>query len=84
MPVLTLRLFDLASRPLRTETLEVDSALVAIDTAQARVRASRFRSATIHLDGVYLRTVGREDATWPQLQPPSLKSPEGDLCRTAE
>ena len=67
MPVLTLRLFDLASRPLRTETLEVDSALVAIDTAQARVRGSRFRSATIHLDGVYLRTVGREDGTRPPI-----------------
>ena len=67
MPHLTLRLFDNGVRPLRTETLDVESATAAIDLARARVRSSRFRSATVHLDGVYVRAVGPDDATWPAL-----------------
>lgn len=57
MPELILRLFDGGARPLRTERLAADSAEAAVDLARARVRGSRFSSATVQFDGACLSVV---------------------------
>lgn len=60
MPVMTLRLFDAGAQPLRTERLTVADASEAIAVARSRLKSSRFKRATIHLDGVYLVRLGSD------------------------
>jgi len=58
MPELTLRLYDVGNTPLRTERLTVADDPAAVEVARLRLRSSRFKGATIHVDGAFLVRLG--------------------------
>lgn len=60
MPELTLRFYDIGLRPMRTETLTVPDQGAAVAFARSRLRASRFKAASIHVDGAFLVQLGRD------------------------
>ena len=62
MAELTLRFYDIGLRPLRTETMTVADESEAVALARSRLRTSRFKAASVHLDGAFLVQIGRRGA----------------------
>lgn len=60
MPELTLRLYDVGSDPLRTERLLVPDNPAAIEVARTRLKSSRFKGATVHIDGAFVVRLGAD------------------------
>lgn len=60
MAELTLRFYDVGLVAMRTETMTVPDAGAAITLARSRLKSSRFKAASIHLDGAFLAQVGRD------------------------
>ncbi|CAN5305327.1 hypothetical protein BH10PSE1_BH10PSE1_13370 [soil metagenome] len=58
MPELTLRFFDIGPAPLRTERLTVEDNVAAIALARTRLRDSRFKTATVHVDETFIVRIG--------------------------
>ena len=59
MAEVTLRFYDIGLGPLRTETLTVADEGAAVAMARSRLRTSRFKAASVHVDGDFLVQIGR-------------------------
>lgn len=62
MPELTLRLYDIGLKPLRTEILAVSDDDEAVAVARSRLKKSRFTAASVHVDGAFVLQFGRDGA----------------------